>query len=139
MPGVDTPVQATVALISPALDPGSTTVEVWLKVPNKQGLLKVGTPVHVTILGATIREALQIPATAIVPSTDGGTSVLVIVADGTAHKKAVSIGIRTPETVQLLRGLDTNDLVITTGGYGLDDGTKVRVGKPGADDTEGKG
>ena len=58
VPGVDGPVEATVSLISPALDPGSTTVEVWLKLPNKQGLLKVGTPVHVVILGATIKEAI---------------------------------------------------------------------------------
>ena len=32
-------------MISPALDPGSTTVEVWLKIENKSGRLKVGTPV----------------------------------------------------------------------------------------------
>ena len=34
-------------MISPALDPGSTTVEVWLKIDNKAGKLKVGTPVKV--------------------------------------------------------------------------------------------
>src|SRR5580698_2467023 len=31
VPGLDDPVPAKVALISPALDPGSTTVEVWLR------------------------------------------------------------------------------------------------------------
>ena len=51
VPGMEMPVEATVSLISPALDPGSTTVEVWLKLPNKQGLLKVGTPVHAVIRG----------------------------------------------------------------------------------------
>jgi HlyD family secretion protein len=30
-------------MVSPALDPGSTTVEVWLKIENKTGRLKVGT------------------------------------------------------------------------------------------------
>jgi HlyD family secretion protein len=144
VPGVDAPVEATVSLISPALDPGSTTVEVWLKLPNKQGLLKVGTPVHAVILGATIKEAMQVPAAAIVPSDDGGTSVMVIHADGTAHKKPVTVGIRTPEAVQILGGLDADDMVITTGGYGLDNGTKVKVGKPDSDDDdeggdEGKG
>ena len=42
---------AKVSLISPALDPGSTTVEVWLKIDNKAGALKVGTPVKVSITG----------------------------------------------------------------------------------------
>jgi len=139
VPGVDTPVEATVSLISPALDPGSTTVEVWLKLPNKDGSLKVGTPVHAVILGATIKEALQVPASAIVPSADGGTSVMVIAADHTAHKKAVSVGIRTPETVQILSGIDADDMVITTGGYGLDNGTKVKVGKPDSADDEDNG
>jgi HlyD family secretion protein len=138
VPGIDAPVKATVSLISPALDPGSTTVEVWLKLPNKQGLLRVGTPVHTVILGATIKEAMQVPAAAIVPSTDGGTSVMVIASDGTAHKKTVTVGMRTPEMVQILDGLEADDMVIITGGYGLDNGTKVKVGKPGADDDEEK-
>jgi HlyD family secretion protein len=138
VPGIDAPVKATVSLISPALDPGSTTVEVWLKLPNKQGLLKVGTPVHTVILGETIKEAMQVPAAAIVPSTDGGTSVMVIASDGTAHKKTVTVGMRTPEMVQILDGLEADDMVIITGGYGLDNGTKVKVGKPGADDDEEK-
>jgi HlyD family secretion protein len=136
VPGMDVPVEATVSLISPALDPGSTTVEVWLKLPNKQGLLKVGTPVHAVILGATIKEAMQVPASAIVPSNDGGASVMVIAPNGTAHKKAVTLGIRTPEMIQILEGLDADDMVITTGGYGLDNGTKVKVGKPDADDDD---
>ena len=138
VPGVDTPLEATVSLISPALDPGSTTVEVWLKLPNKQGLLKVGTPVHAVILGETVKEATQVPTAAIVPSSDGGTSVMVIDAEGKARKKAVVVGIRTPEMVQILSGIEPDDMVITTGGYGLDNGTKVKVGKPDTgDDDEG--
>ena len=51
VPGIDEPVPAKVSLISPALDPGSTTIEVWLKIDNKAGKLKVGTPVKVSITG----------------------------------------------------------------------------------------
>jgi HlyD family secretion protein len=132
IPGVEEPVEATVSLISPAVDPGSTTVEVWLKLPNEDGHLKVGAAVHVVILGATIKGALQVPAAAIVPSTDGGTSVMVVDSDGAAHKRAVKVGVRTQETVQITSGLSAADTVITEGGYGLDDGTKVKVGKASA-------
>jgi HlyD family secretion protein len=90
------------------------------------------------ILGETIKEAMQVPAAAIVPSTDGGTSVMVIASDGTAHKKTVTVGMRTPEMVQILDGLEADDMVIITGGYGLDNGTKVKVGKPSADNGEEK-
>ena len=61
---------------------------------------------------------------------------MVVAADGTAHKRAVTVGIRTPEAVQILSGLTTADTVITEGGYGLDEGTKVTVGKPGAADDD---
>ena len=86
---------------------------------------------HAVIYGATVKDALQVPAAAIVPSADGGTSVMVINPDGTAHKKAVTVGIRTPEMVQILAGLEADDMVITEGGYGLDNGTRVKVGQTG--------
>lgn len=132
VPGLDEPVEATVSFISPALDPGSTTVEVWLRLPNADGYLKVGTPVHAVLFGITINDALQVPTGAILPAQDGGTAVMVIDADGKAHKRAVKVGIRTPEAVQILSGLSASDNVITEGGYGLDEGTKVTAGKPGA-------
>src|SRR5271155_1565175 len=43
VPGIDDPVAAKVSLISPALDPGSTTVEVWLRIDNAKNVLKAGT------------------------------------------------------------------------------------------------
>jgi HlyD family secretion protein len=49
--GVDDPVPAKVSLVSPALDPGSTTLEVWLRVSNKDGKYKAGTPVRTSIVG----------------------------------------------------------------------------------------
>ena len=135
IPGVDDPQPATISLISPALDPGSTTVEVWLKLPNPGGHYKVGAPVRAVIHGTTIDNAVQVPAAAILPADDGSTNVLVVGTDGAAHKKAVKVGLRTTEKVQIVSGVSASDMVITEGGYGLDDGTKVKVG--GKDDDSG--
>ncbi len=128
VPGIDDPQSATVSLISPALDPGSTTVEVWLKLPNPDGRYKVGTPVHAVLQGITIPNAVQLPAAAILPSDDGGTNVLIVGADQTARKRPVKIGLRTPDKVQIVDGVSPSDLVITEGGYGLDEGSKVKIG-----------
>lgn len=139
VPGMDEPLEGSVSFLSPALDPGSTTVEVWIKVPNAGGTLKAGTPAHTTLIGTTVEKALQVPASAIVPAADGSTAVALLGSDGTVHKTAVKVGIRTPESVQILSGLSPSATVITEGGYGLDDGTKVKVGKPGDDKAdEGK-
>ncbi len=128
IPGDQDPQPATISLISPALDPGSTTVEIWLKLPNPEGHYKVGTPVHATIRGKTIQNAVQLPVGAILPADDGSTNVLVVGNDGKAHKHAVKIGLRTKEKVQILSGVTPADMVITDGGYGLDEGTSVKLG-----------
>ncbi len=59
------PVSAKVSMISPALDPGSATVEVWLTIDNKSGALKVGTPVRCSMVGKTVANALKIPLSAV--------------------------------------------------------------------------
>jgi HlyD family secretion protein len=136
IPGEHDPQTATISLISPALDPGSTTVEIWLKLPNPGGHYKVGTPVHAVIRGRTIENAVQLPIGAILPADDGSTNVLIVGSDGKAHKHTVQVGLRTTEKVQILGGVTPTDLVITEGGYGLDEGTNV---KPGGKDDDEKG
>ena len=129
VPGLADPVPAKVSLISPALDPGSTTVEVWLRVENPKSMLKPGTSVRASITGRTETKALTIPVAAIQTGADGNSkSVMVIASDGTAHKKSVTLGLQNAEDAQVLSGLNASDNVITTGAYGLDDGTKVKIG-----------
>ena len=134
VPGTDQPIAAKVSLVSPALDPGSTTVEVWLRVENPKGVLKAGTPVHATITGRTVPSAVSVPASAIMSGQEGGGKyVMVIAPDSTAHKKAVTLGVQSADRVQVLSGIAANDMVISTGGYGLDENVKVKIGTdPGA-------
>ena len=134
VPGVADPVPAKVMLISPALDPGSTTVEIWLKADNKKGALKAGTPAKVSITGHTVENALKVPKSAILTAQDGAKSVMVIGPHNVAHKKAVQTGIQDGDDIQITQGLTASDMVITTGSYGLDEGTKVKVGKDDEDD-----
>lgn len=137
VPGVDEAVPSKVAMISPALDAGSTTVEVWLKADNRAGKLKVGTPVKVSITGRTIQSAMKIPMSAVLTAEDGSKSVMVIDAAGKAQSKKVTLGINDGDDVEVLSGLGAADQVITGGAYGLDPGTKVKVGKAGEDDSGG--
>lgn len=138
VPGVEEPVDAKVSMVSPALDPGSTTVEVWLKIDNKAGKLKAGTPVKVSITGQTIEKALKVPLSAIMTADDGSKVVMVIGADSTTKKKPVTVGITDGEDIQILSGVTAADNVITGGGYGLDNGTKVKIGKADDDDDDAK-
>jgi HlyD family secretion protein len=128
VPGLAESVPARVSLISPALDPGSTTVEVWLRVENTKGLLKAGTPVHAMIVAREIANALIVPVNAIQTDADGSKFVMVIAPNSTTHKKAVTLGIQTIENVQILSGLTQSDTLISSGAYGLDENTRVKIG-----------
>lgn len=136
-PGVDEAIPAKVSMISPALDPGSTTVEVWLKIDNQSGKLKVGTPVRVTITGRTVENAMKVPLPSILTADDGSKSVMIVDASGKAQQKKVVLGISDGGDIQVLSGLNASDQVITSGAYGLDPGTEVKIGKAGEDDSGG--
>ena len=71
IPGEDAPIKGKVSLISPALDSGSTTLEVWVAVSNKDASLKAGSAVHVAIVSETVPDALSIPNEALIATKAG--------------------------------------------------------------------
>lgn len=133
-PGVEEPAKGKVFLISPALDPGSTTVEVWIKVPNREGVLKAGTPVRVTIAMKTIEDALVVPTAAVVTDASGKKQLLVIGPDSTAKHRTVELGITQDDKTQITRGVQPGEKVVSSGAYAMEDGTKVKIGA--ADDKD---
>jgi hypothetical protein len=64
---------------------------------------------------------------------------MVVGSDGAAHKLAVQLDINDGADVQVTQGLTGSETVITTGAYGLDDGTKVKFGKTGDDEKPAAG
>lgn len=134
--GLDGPVQGTVSLVSPALDTGSTTVEVWVKVGNKDGALKAGTPVKVRIAMRTVKDALVVPNEAIVADKSGNPAVMVIGPDGVATAHEVKVGGTDGKETEIVSGVGAGAEVVTTGAYGMDDGTKVKVVAAGAADDD---
>lgn len=133
IPGLDQPVDGKVMLVNAALDPGSTTVEVWIKVENKHNLLKPGTPVQVAITARTVPNALVVPSSAIVENAGGGKHVMVVGPDNVAHRHEVQVGVQSGDDTQILSGIQAGEQVVTVGAYALDDGTHVRVVAPSAE------
>jgi HlyD family secretion protein len=131
-PGEPEPVQGKVTIISPALDPNSTTVEIWVQAKNPAQHLKPGTSVRVSMLAKTIPDALVIPAPSLLTAEDGKTSVMVASSDGRAHKREVKVGIRQRNEVQIVEGLQAGERVVASGAYGLPDNTKITVEQPNA-------
>jgi multidrug efflux pump subunit AcrA (membrane-fusion protein) len=127
VPGMDQPVQGKVTVVSPALDPNSTTIEIWFEAKNPKHELKPGTSVHLSMTAQTVKDALVVPASSILTAPDGTTTVMVAGSDGLAHQKAVKLGIRNGDEVQIIEGVKDGDKVVANGAYGLPDKTKIKI------------
>jgi RND family efflux transporter MFP subunit len=129
IPGVEKPVDAKVTLVSPALDPNSTTVEVWVQAKNPKQTLKPGTSVRVVIVAEEVKDALIVPAASVLTGPDGATTAMVVGSDQKAHQTAIKTGIHQEDNVQVLDGLKEGQTVVVNGAYGLPDNTKVEEAK----------
>ena len=132
-PGINTPFTGKISLVSPALDPASTTVEVWVQLKNPGGKLKPGASVQVSMVALSVPDALAIPTEALLTAQDGTTSVMIAGSDGRAHETTVKSGVREDQRVQITQGLTANDHIVASGAYGLPDNSKItQAPAPGA-------
>jgi multidrug efflux pump subunit AcrA (membrane-fusion protein) len=136
LPG-GTPVPGSVSLVSPALDPNSTTVEVWVQARNPGMQLKPGASVKVSMVAEKVAHAIVIPAQALLTSPDGAGSVIVLDSSNVPHKQKVETGIRNGSDVQITQGLKAGERVVTVGAFELDkedpdvlQKTKIQVQAP---------
>jgi multidrug efflux pump subunit AcrA (membrane-fusion protein) len=136
IPGLDEPLKGRVSLVSPALDPGSTTIEVWVEAAKPAPVLKPGMSVEVSMTAKMVKDALVVPTPAVYKNSDGAEFVLLAGSDGHAHLKTVQAGVRNSEFTQIVSGVIAGDPVITSGGYALPDNTQIKIEAPGKDEKE---
>jgi HlyD family secretion protein len=127
--GLEAEIAGKVALISPALDPNSTTVEVWVQAPNPRQQLRPGTTAQVAITAQTVKDALVVPSAALLNAKGDQAQVLVVDDKSLANSREVKTGIQSGQQVQIVSGLKAGEVVVTEGAYGLPDKTKVKVEK----------
>jgi HlyD family secretion protein len=125
-PGDVKPVDGKVTVVSPAVDPNSTTVQVWVQARNPGGQLKPGSTVTVTVTAKTIPDALVIPREALLTDPDLGPYVMVIDSNKVAHQTKVQTGVEQDGKVQITSGLKAGDLIVGEGAFGLPDGARVK-------------
>jgi HlyD family secretion protein len=133
---LDEPIKGRVSLVSPALDPGSTTIEVWVEAAKPNPALKPGMTVEVSMTAKTVKDALVVPTPAVFKNNEGASYVVVAGSDGHAHIKTVQVGVHNAEFSQLASGVTAGEPVITSGGYALPDNTQIKIEAPGTEEKE---
>jgi len=117
-----------VSVVNKAVDPARRTVEVWCDLQNPDRWLRAGVFGAVDIVTGTAPKSILVPQSA-VQFVEGTRSGAVLVVDGkrVAHKREVETGMISQGKVQIRSGLRAGELVVVEGGYGLPDGTEVRI------------
>ena len=119
--------EAQVYAIDPQIDPVSRTQPVRARFANRNGELRPGAFVRVSLrLGAT-ESALQIPTEAVIPEASGYS--VYTIQRGKMVPKKVKIGIRSDKVIQITDGLAVGDSVLRTGILQVKPGDAVRVTK----------
>jgi HlyD family secretion protein len=127
IPGLDESFKGHVSLVSPALDPGSTTIEVWVETLKPEPALRPGMTVEVSMTAQSVKDALVVPTTAVFKNSEGADYILLAGADSHAHLKVVRVGVHNAEFTQIVTGASAGEPVIISGGYALPDNTQIKV------------
>ncbi len=114
---------AVIARISPTIDPRNGTFRATASIENQDGDLAPGMFGRFNIAYERHADALLIPASALIE--EDSETVVYVVNDGSASRRAIEVGIQSDGLVEVLRGLDANDQIVVTGQNGLRDGARV--------------
>ncbi len=113
-------------LIDNAIDQTTGTIQLKAKLPNEDGLLWPGQFVMARLHLSTLHDVLTIPAAALQNGPDGSFTFLVK-SDGAVEIRKLKLGPVNAETAVVEAGLEDGDLVVTSGQYRLQPGSKVAV------------
>lgn len=135
--------QGTVDYIYPDVSATTRTVKVRVRLPNPDRRLQPNMYAHVTLQTAPQRDAVYIPALALIET---GQSKRVIVAQGDGHFDVcpVQTGATSGDQVEILKGLRAGQRVVTSAQFMIDseanvDAATLRLGsgKSGCGETSG--
>jgi RND family efflux transporter MFP subunit len=116
--------QGPVTAVGAAVDSSSRAVAVRARIGRPTRPLRIGESVFGRVVTAVHARAVTVPMAALVPSGDG-FQVFVVDSGGIAHVRVVTVGARSESLAEILAGLTAGETVVTTGAYGIEDGTKI--------------
>ncbi len=116
--------QGSVTAVGAAVDSSSRAVAVRARIGRPARPLRIGESLFGRMVTAVHTGAVTVPVAALVPSGDG-FQVFVVDSGGIAHVRAVTVGARSESLAEILTGLTAGETVVTTGAYGIEDGTKI--------------
>ncbi len=117
--------EGKVFAINPLIDANGRSIVIRAQVPNRDGRLRPGMFARVRLFTSDDKEAIVVPEEALFPV--GDEKYVYKVVDGKALRQKVEIGQRREARVEVVNGLNREDVVVTAGVIKLRDGVAVTV------------
>lgn len=115
-----------VVAVSPAIDPASNAGLIRVRIPNPDGVLRLGLYLTAQIPVATHVNTLCVRPDAVYRDSQNRPHIYRVAA-GVAKEVPVTLGLQSPDDAEILTGVQAGETVILSGGFGLPDGAHVQV------------
>jgi multidrug efflux system membrane fusion protein len=112
-------------LIDNAIDQATGTIRLKATLPNENGQLWPGQFVLARLQLTALRDVLTVPSAAIQNGPEG--RFVYLVKDGAVEVRKVTLGQVDPDIAVVQSGLEEGDLVVTSGHYRLQPGSKIAM------------
>ena len=118
-----------VTTVNPEVDVSTRNVRVRATFPNLDGRLRPGMFANVEVLSNDQRQALVIPATAVIYAPYGDSVFALEQQDKklVARQKFVRLGERRGDLVAVVSGLNAGETIVSSGAFKLHNGSEVVV------------
>jgi len=119
--------EGKVIKVSPIVDLQTRTAPIEIEVPNPDYRLKPGMFARVELVTRVFENAVMIPEEAIAYAS--GKPFIFVVKDGKAQRRSIETGMRQIGRVQITKGLEGGEVVVTAGHLKIRDGSEVTIAK----------
>jgi membrane fusion protein (multidrug efflux system) len=117
--------EASPQFSSPTADPATRNVKMKAIAPNPHHRLKPGFFAEIVLPAGGNSKGIAVPESALF--SQEGKLFAFVVKDGIAFRREVETGIRFDGKVEILKGIQKGEKVVTVGHEQLSDGAKVRM------------
>lgn len=119
-------IPAMITDIGISADPKSRLFSVWVEADNKDGLLQPGLLVDVRLVVIQKPDVILIPRDAILTRNER-PGAFVVQVDGRAIFTPMQLGAENPTEIEVISGLQSDQIVVVYGQNNLSDGQLVKI------------
>ena len=115
LPDIGKEIRGKLEFVNPEISPDKRINLIRVTIPNQGNKLRPGMSAYVILKGRQ-RNVLSLPMDAVIRDAKGAT-VWVQTGKNTFKNKMVTVGLESGDRIEITGGLNTNDVVVTSGAY----------------------